>query len=162
MDAEHDDWDVQVGEGTSSGLGTTSKSDTEAPMQLDTALGDAKKPTSVKPLNGTIATPCRFGLGCTNKFCKFSHPIDAPCRYGSRCFKGGSIAGCYLIPKLNRMMLLTSQRTVHIRILQVARYRPSFHFQPTKTSPLLSTRPPHPSSLDNTSANANLLMRVSR
>lgn len=87
MDAEHDDWDVQVGEGTSSGLGTTSKPDTEAPMQLDTALGDAKKPTSVKPLNGTIATPCRFGLGCTNKFCKFSHPIDAPCRYGSRCFK---------------------------------------------------------------------------
>jgi nuclear polyadenylated RNA-binding protein NAB2 len=87
MDAEHDEWDVKVGEGTASGLGNA-KSESEVRMQLDNPLGDSKKPVATKPLNGTIATPCRFGSGCTNKFCKFTHPIDTPCRFGSRCFKG--------------------------------------------------------------------------
>lgn len=86
MDAEHDEWDVKVGEGTAFGLGNA-KSESEVRMQLDNPLGDSKKPVATKPLNGTIATPCRFGSGCTNKFCKFTHPIDTPCRFGSRCFK---------------------------------------------------------------------------
>jgi hypothetical protein len=87
MDA--DDWELQVGEETATGLGAgPARSESDTKMQLDSALGDGKKPAVAKPLNGTISTPCRFGLSCTNKFCKFTHPVDAPCRYGVRCFKG--------------------------------------------------------------------------
>ncbi len=92
MDADHDDWDVQVGETTAaSGLSTTpARSESDIKASLDQPLGDSngKKQAISHPLNGTIRTPCRFGLACTNKMCKFTHPIDTPCRFGTSCFKG--------------------------------------------------------------------------
>jgi hypothetical protein len=86
-------------------------------MKVDGAEGEAAegtaKPIPGKPFNGMIPTPCRFGSGCLNTKCRFTHDNRRPCHFGIRCFKGTSAAVVFnlMLTPRSRLPILTSTRT---------------------------------------------------
>ncbi|KAJ9093563.1 hypothetical protein QFC19_008290 [Naganishia cerealis] len=76
---EQDDIQVKMDHSTSSAGMASLK-----PLEVTST-----KPLPGKPLNGAIPVPCRYGAGCTNPKCKFTHENKKPCNFGAKCFKGG-------------------------------------------------------------------------
>lgn len=93
-------------------------------MKVDGAEGDeggVAKPIPGKPLNGMIPVPCRFGAGCLNSKCRFTHDNRRPCNFGVRCFKG-TCKGLWTRPYAD---LADAQPTAHSHIHRDANCRVS-------------------------------------
>ena len=136
--SQHDELDITL-DLDSSAAGMASRPIAGVPgKKMDGTLGSSSGGV-VKPMNGQIKVPCRFGEGCTRGNCRFQH--GKACRFGKKCFDRESLTPCRqrsdrsverCLPDLNAFLIpLTSQPDARSSTLPtVNSLRPS----PTKGS----------------------------
>jgi hypothetical protein len=78
---QHDELDITLDLDSSAAGMAASRPIAGVPgKKMDGILGSGV----VKPMNGQIKVPCRFGEGCTRGNCRFQH--GKACRFGKKCF----------------------------------------------------------------------------
>lgn len=78
---QHDELDITLDLDSSAAGMAVSRPIAGVPgKKMDGILGSGV----VKPMNGQIKVPCRFGEGCTRGNCRFQH--GKACRFGKKCF----------------------------------------------------------------------------